>query len=129
MRHTSSEPQVRRHTLIVKGSIAEAVLAANERGIVLHDIKVHPRFNEVIAQADNECYPEIVQWFCDPFDDSAETAPAGTLMFYSEAREFGTRSEFLAGEIVPPAVTAPVTSIERLLAAYFPVATSTQRRA
>ena len=127
MRHTSSEPQVRRHTVIVKGSIAEAVLAANERGIVLYDIKPHPRFNEVIAQADHECYPEIVQWFCDPFDENAETAPAGTLMWYGEAREFGLAFGFLAGEIVPPAVTAPVTSTERLLAAYFPVAK--QRRA
>ena len=98
-----------RHTVIVKGSIAEAVLAANERGIILYDIKPHPRFNEVVAQADHECYPEIVQWFCDPFDENAKTAPAGTLMWY--------------GELVPPAVTAPVTSTERLLAAYFPVAT------
>ena len=121
-----------RHTVIVKGSIAQAMLAANERGIILHDIARHPKFNEVVASVDGECYAEIVQWFCDPFDDKATEAWPGTLMFYSDAREFGTRSEFLAGEIVPPAVTAPVTSEEtaqagRLLAAYFPVAT--QRRA
>ena len=116
-----------RHTVIVKGSIAQAMLAANERGIILHDIKVHPRFNEIIASVDHECYPELVQWFCDPFDDRTAEAWSGTLMFYSEARDFGTRSAFLAGEIVPPAVTAPVTSTERLLAAYFPGAA--QRRA
>ena len=116
-----------KHTVIVKGSIAQAVLAANERGIVLHDIACHPKFNEVVASVDGECYPELVQWFCDPFDDRTTEAWPGTLMFYGEARDFGTRSEFLAGEIVPPAVTAPVTSTERLLAAYFPVAT--QRRA
>ena len=117
-----------KHTVIVKGSIAEAVLAANERGIVLHDIAPHPRFDEIIASVDHECFPELVQWFCEPVNDyTPQVAPAGTLMFYSEARDFGTRSEFLAGEIVPPAVTAPVTSTERLLAAYFTVAT--QRRA
>ena len=117
-----------KHTVIVKGSIAEAMLAANERGIILYDIALHPRFNEVIASVDHECYPELVQWFCDPFDDRTTEAWPGTLMFYSEARDFGTRSEFLAGEIVPPAVTAPVTSEEtaqagQLLAAYFPVVT------
>jgi hypothetical protein len=107
-----------RHTVIIKGSIAEAVLAANERGIVLYDIQPHTRFREIIAQADSECYPEIVQWFCAPVDVEAQSAAPGTLMWYSEARVFGKRErDAFAADLLPPAVTAPVTGLEFVMRA------------
>lgn len=77
-------------TVIIKGSIFRAVLAANRRCIILHDIQAHPKFDEVIARVDNECLPELVQWFCEPLpQDENHPCPAGTLMFYSETRDFG----------------------------------------
>jgi hypothetical protein len=94
------------------------VLAANERGIILYDIQPHARFREIIAQADSECYPEIVQWFCEYVDVEGKSAPAGTLMWYGEARVFGKREQAaFANDILPPAVTAPVTGLEFVMRA------------
>lgn len=81
-------------TVIIKGSIFRAMLAANRRSIVLHDIQAHPKFDEVIARVDNECLPELVQWFCEPLpQDYSQPCPAGTLMFYSETRDFGAKPD------------------------------------
>jgi hypothetical protein len=77
--------------VIVKGSVADATLAANERAIVLHHIKPHKvsdgHAGEVHAFVDAECHPELVQWFCQDRDD-AVYAP-GALLWYSDVRDFG----------------------------------------
>jgi hypothetical protein len=84
-------------TVIIKGSIFRAMLAANRRCVVLHDIQAHPKFDEVIARVDNECLPELVQWFCEPLpQDDSQPCPAGTLMFYSETRDFGANPDVQA---------------------------------
>lgn len=83
-------------TVIIKGSIFRAMLAANRRSIVLHNIQAHPKFDEVIARVDSECLPELVQWFCEPLPQDDNPAPAGTLMFYSETRDFGAKPDVQA---------------------------------
>jgi hypothetical protein len=80
--------------VIVKGSIKDAVLAANQRAIILHAMKHHKPsqfgVGEVHAFVDAECLPELVQWFVD--DGEAADYEPGTLLWYSEPRSFGNRT-------------------------------------
>lgn len=76
-------------TVIIKGSIFRAMLAANRRSIVLYDMQRHPRFDETIARVHDECLPELQAWFNEYVDLDAKQAPAGTLMWFSASRDCG----------------------------------------
>ena len=73
------------HVVSIKGNMAEAILAANQYAIVLHNPTKHPKFNEVIAYVDHECLPELYQWHSAPVDFEARDAAPGTLLWFDGA--------------------------------------------
>lgn len=70
-------------TLIIKGDMVAAALAASARKVPLITLEKHPRFRECIATAESGCMNQIVSWFCEPGE-----APFadGALTFYSEGK-------------------------------------------
>lgn len=81
-------------TVIIKGNIFRSMLAANQRCITLYEPHYDRRFDQTIAQCDEECTPELQQWLLEDVDMHADQTPAGTLLFYSGPRQFGKHVGF-----------------------------------
>lgn len=69
--------------VIVKGAPSTARRHAEDHGVRLSDVKRHPRFDEVTADADAD-WQALGEWAGEgPYDPPF---PAGTLLYYSELR-------------------------------------------
>lgn len=96
---------MKRVTVVIKGNVAEAVLAANERAIVLYEVKPSyalpgNRFQEVLALVDPECKPELHQWFNAYESAKDHPAPAGTLLWFGPQREPPDAIGYIAGNSI-----------------------------
>jgi hypothetical protein len=68
-------------TLIIKGDMVAAALAASAHSVKLCSMHMHPRFRECIAYADSTALRNVVAWFCEPGE---APFPDGALTFYSQ---------------------------------------------
>lgn len=68
-------------TLIIKGDMSAASLAASAHGVKLASLHAHPQFRECIGVASADALPQIIEWFCEPGE-----APFadGALTFYTQ---------------------------------------------
>lgn len=70
-------------TLIIKGDMPAASLAASAHSVRLISLHKHPRFRECIGVAESGSMSRIVDWFCEPGEPPF---PDGVLTFYSESK-------------------------------------------
>jgi hypothetical protein len=70
-------------TLLIKGDMVAAALAASAHGVKLHRITTHDAFRECIADADVSALGKVIAWFCEPGE---APFPDGALTFYSQGR-------------------------------------------
>ena len=68
-------------SLIIKGSEAEATLAAEKRGIAISPTERMEDRNYQLAEAEEESLSDIIEWFCEK--DALEPSETGDLMYYT----------------------------------------------
>jgi hypothetical protein len=82
--------------LLIKGSPANARREASRRGIPLKNVKKHPRFNEVYADASCKALTKAMIWHGDTphKPKSGRGFPPGSLVYFNAA---GCRSGEMGG--------------------------------